>query len=130
MDGHTVQEISAGANACSVEWCPIPTLQTYVACSTYLLKAPQAQLQQSPNTSSTDAQKRLDVHEGEYGLVDGVDIEQEVAQEEMTAGGRQTRMGTVVVHRVSECSFGLLGHNCGCLGVCPHFWTVPCVLYM
>ncbi|CAM9984743.1 unnamed protein product, partial [Hapterophycus canaliculatus] len=38
-DGVTLQEIDAGANACSVEWCPIAGLERYVACSTYALES-------------------------------------------------------------------------------------------
>lgn len=111
MDGHTVQEINAGANACSVEWCPIDNLQSYVACSTYLLKSPQKQFHPSPSTFSTNREIGVDVPEDEHGPVDGMAAEQKT-QEVMAADGRQTRTGTVVVHRVSERAIWLLGHNC------------------
>ncbi|CAN0465513.1 unnamed protein product, partial [Scytosiphon promiscuus] len=38
-DGVTLQEIDTGANACSVEWCPIAGFESYVACSTYALES-------------------------------------------------------------------------------------------
>lgn len=38
MCAKTIGELNVGANACSVEWCPTNNLESYVACSTYLLE--------------------------------------------------------------------------------------------
>lgn len=110
MEGRTLLEIDAGAHACSVEWCPIPSLERYVACATYLLKTPQeAPLQQQePNHSA----RALGAAGEEGRLNDGVDVDTEQGTEaqKVTPATAQTRTGTVVVHRVSGCSLAYLLH--------------------
>ena len=78
-EGTGLQEIDAGANACSVEWCPVAGLENYVACSTYFLE----------NGAGQD--------DGDGG--DGAVME-EVQGEETDAGVGQTRSGSIVVHKV------------------------------
>lgn len=83
-----LQEIDAGANACSVEWCPIAGLESYVACSTYLLES-----------ASGDAAADTDAAVG--GLA-GQESAEKGKGEEVQAGSAkgQTRSGSIVVHKV------------------------------
>ncbi|CAM9192052.1 unnamed protein product [Ectocarpus fasciculatus] len=69
--GTTLQEIDAGANACSVEWCPIAGLEHYVSCATYSLA--------SDDTSQDAAGHRA----------------------ETRAGAAQTRTGNIVLHKLA-----------------------------
>lgn len=78
-DGIGLQEIDAGANACSVEWCPIAGFESYVACSTYLLESTAA---------------------GDDSVVEGGTGTQEATT---GAGKGQTRSGSIVVHKVCQC---------------------------
>lgn len=82
-EGTGLQEIDAGANACSVEWCPVAGLESYVACSTYLLE------------SAPDANHAVDGFAGQESAEKG-------EGEEMKTGATkaQTRSGSIVVHKV------------------------------
>lgn len=80
--GTTLQEIDAGANACSVEWCPVAGLESCVACSTYLLADSK-----SSNADAATASAAVG----------------DAAGKEMTGDDAvgQTRTGSIVVHKVS-----------------------------
>lgn len=80
-NGITLQEIDAGANACSVEWCPVAGLESFVACSTYLL----ANADSSPDATAPPAADDAAVKE----------------TTEAETGVGQTRTGSIVVHKVS-----------------------------
>lgn len=82
-NGIGLQEIDAGANACSVEWCPVAGLESYVACSTYLLE---------PAADAVD-----DAAAEQESAVKGEGEGEEV---KAGAGRGQTRSGSIVVHRV------------------------------
>lgn len=101
MEGHTLLEVDAGAHACSIEWCPIPSLERYVACATYLLKTPQvAPLQQQEAHHSA---RTLGAASEEGRLNNGVDVDTEegVEGQKVAPATAQTRTGTIVIHRVS-----------------------------
>lgn len=89
-DGVTLQEIDAGANACSVEWCPIAGLERYVACSTYALESSDPEDTAPPAAPGADA-------EGPTPTADGAEGDGTV---EISAGGGQTRTGSIVIHAV------------------------------
>lgn len=74
--GKTLQEIDAGANACSVEWCPTARLEHYVSCATYSLAS---------DDTSQDAAAPM-------GRED---------EAETRAGAAQTRTGSIVLHKVN-----------------------------
>lgn len=80
-DSIGIQEIDTGANACSVEWCPIAGLESYVACSTYLLQPESA-------------------GDGTAGTEPAVEGEGEEKEVNVGAGKGQTRSGSIVVHKV------------------------------
>lgn len=94
-DSRGLQEIDAGANACSVEWCPIAGLENYVACSTYLLEDPERE-------AARDERCGVKEQEGR---------EEEEHVDEATAGVGQTRSGSVVVHKVGA----MAGHTAYCI---------------
>lgn len=74
--GKTLQEIDAGANACSVEWCPTAGLEHYVSCATYsLARDDTPQDAAAPMSSEDEAGTR--------------------------AGAAQTRTGSIVLHKVN-----------------------------
>lgn len=106
-DGTTLQQIDTGANACSVEWCPVAGLERYVACSTYLLDntAP------ANFTNCAIPERASVIQEGDEVTGQGDPVgEVDAARNETNDGGGievvQKRTGTVVVHRV-----GPLDHN-------------------
>lgn len=98
-DGATLQEIDTGANACSVEWCPIAGLESYVACSTYLLAVGE----QGDSTEEEGSKS----HVGDAACVT-VDTRSSTSTaasgggegEEKDAGAGQKRSGSIVIHRV------------------------------
>lgn len=92
-DGTTLQEIDAGANACSVEWCPISGLESYVACSTYLLD--------NPSPFATTGGPDPDEAAAASSTL-GVREDDAAAEANVVAGTGlgQTRTGTIVMHRV------------------------------
>ncbi|CAN0520918.1 unnamed protein product [Ectocarpus sp. 12 AP-2014] len=74
--GKTLQEIDAGANACSVEWCPTAGLEHYVSCATYSLASDDtSQDAAAPMGSEDDTETR--------------------------AGAAQTRTGSIVLHKLA-----------------------------
>lgn len=96
-EGIGLQEIDAGANACSVEWCPIAGFERYVACCTYLLEdAPDARaVDKTPTPTAAGAA----VPES------AVEVEVEGGEMNAGAGKGQTRSGTIVVHQVGVLCF-------------------------
>lgn len=92
-DGSTLQEINAGANACSMEWCPLVGLEDYVACSTYLLESNQRA------SISDEASPAPSVATGDAGGHEGDRASEEGTTEAGACVG-QTRTGSIVVHRV------------------------------
>ena len=96
-DGATLQEIGTGANACSVEWCPIAGLESYVACSTYLLAAGEQDDVAEQGRSKSDVADTgcaLSTRSSTGAASDGGRVA------EKDAGAGQKRSGSVVMHRV------------------------------
>lgn len=108
-DGATLQEIDTGANACSVEWCPIAGLESYVACSTYLLAAGE----QDDDTNDTEqGSSKPHVADtactavGALSSTGATSDEEELSDKH--AGAGQKRSGSIVIHRVRDaCSLPL-----------------------
>lgn len=104
-EGTTLQQIDTGANACSVEWCPVAGFESYVACSTYLLDNTQ-------NADCTVQERASVIQQGGELTGQGDDTttaatvgaarinNSESDDGEGGAGVAQKRTGTVVVHRV------------------------------
>lgn len=90
MVAETIQELNAGANACSVEWCPFTNLEEYVACSTYLLDgkthSPMTEIESSEGLPRARGQDDCTVGGGSVANA---------------AHQHQTRRGTVGLHKVS-----------------------------
>ncbi len=107
-DSLGLQEIDAGANACSVEWCPIAGLESYVACSTYLLEDPERGAAGDGGVDGDAAVKE----EGQ---------EEEAHVKEVNAGVGQTRSGSIVVHKVGAAA----GHVYTCRRPCVQT-ALPC----
>lgn len=100
-DAATLQEIDTGDNACSVEWCPVAGLESYVACSTYLLAAGE-QDDDTINNDSEQAGNKPHVVDSACAAFRG----ESVAEKDASAG--QKRSGRVVIHRVRHaCSLPL-----------------------
>ncbi|CAM9311498.1 unnamed protein product, partial [Laminaria digitata] len=100
-DGATLQEIDTGANACSVEWCPIAGLESYVACSTYLLAAgEQDDDTEQAGSKSHVADDTAFAVVGTCSSTGAASDGEEVAAAEKDAGAGQKRSGSVVIHRL------------------------------
>lgn len=100
-DAATLQEIDTGANACSVEWCPVAGLESYVACSTYLLAAGE----QDDDTNDSE-QGGSKPHVADSVCFGAAPHGEGVAEKDASAG--QKRSGRVVIHRVRyACSLPL-----------------------
>lgn len=102
-DGATLQEIDTGANACSVEWCPIAGLESYVACSTYLLAAGE----QDDVTNDTEQEGSSKPHVADTACTPvgtlsatGAASDEELSQQH--AGAGQKRSGSIVIHKVRD----------------------------
>lgn len=94
-NGTTLQEIDAGANACSVEWCPVARLESYVACSTYLLTKEDSNA--SNNAATAPASTAAAIDDDAAAMKEAA----KGAAKADNAGVGQTRTGTIVVHKVS-----------------------------
>lgn len=116
--GVSLQEVDTGANACSVEYCPVPGFESYVACSTYVLDA-------SRGGDQRHAGSNLDTETGSTPPFDVVDDADAVAAtstsrssstcyddaEEGDAVVKQTRTGTIAIYKVSGVSASLYGNS-------------------
>lgn len=91
QDGIGLQEIDAGANACSLEWCPVTGLESYVACCTYLLETTADADADPTDTSTSPPSAAGTMAAGQVSALKGVKPEE---------GGGQTRSGSIVVHKV------------------------------
>ncbi|CAM9548127.1 unnamed protein product [Choristocarpus tenellus] len=128
----SLHEMDAGANACSVEWCPVTGLDHFVACATYLLNENPLTVEDAvPDTNADTSQggevekSRTDRNNGDIhcdrvgddltsssvtGRSNG-HISGEMPNEAVgEAVGRQMRTGTLVLHKLS-CDTELLGQG-------------------
>lgn len=97
-DGTTLQQIDTGDNACSVEWCPVAGLESYVACSTYLLA--NTTPANYTNCAIPERASVIQEGEGQGDPVGAVDAARNETNDEGAVEVVQKRTGTVVVHRV------------------------------
>lgn len=116
--GVSLKEVDTGANACSVEYCPVPGFEAYVACSTYVLDA-------SRGGDHGHADSNLDTKTGSTPPFDVVDDAGAVAAasasrasstcDDDAEGGDaivgQTRTGTITIYKVSGVSTSLYGNR-------------------
>lgn len=112
--GTTLQEINPGASACSVEWCPVSGLESFVACSTYLLEEPSASGDSNDKCGgirppiNSVALGEGELCEEQEGVADGAVVAEEMVEASAALG--QKRKGTVVLYRVSRARDCVHGH--------------------
>ena len=113
-DCTTLQDIEVGENACSVEYCPVAGLGTYVACSTYALETFCGGHQTNPSSGedgeleTATAVVQIDPEDDSHPGVDTSTTNITDAASGIVPGTegsssvvRQTRTGSVAVYKVS-----------------------------